>query len=103
MQFKYTNGFAPEDYCVSVSASDSISLADTEKRAFINITMSAASKVVTLGLEDGQNAIVYNYGGTNAFTVKNVSGDSGTSVGAGKVALILASTTANSTKVIVLN
>lgn len=67
-------------------------LADGEKTAIIGITLTAASKTVTLGLKEGQAALVINEGGTNAFTVKNVSGDAGTSVAAGKVALVTAGT-----------
>ena len=46
---------------------------------------------------------VANIGGTNAVTVKAISGDTGTSVGAGKVAIVIASTTANASKIYVLN
>lgn len=67
-------------------------LADGEKTAIIGITLTAASKTVTLGLKEGQAALVINEGDTNAFTVKNVSGDAGTSVAAGKVALVTAGT-----------
>lgn len=55
------------------------------------------------GLKDGQTALVTNIGGTNAVTVKNVSGDTGTSVAAGKCAIVIASTTADGSKVYVLN
>lgn len=79
------------------------SLAASEKKPYIGITLSAASKTVTLGLETGQVAIVVNEGGSNAFTLKNVSGDSGTSLAAGKLAIIKASKTANGSKVYVLN
>lgn len=65
-------------------------LADGEKTAIIGIALTAASKTVTLGLKEGQAALVINEGGTNAFTVKNVSADSGTSVAAGKIALVTA-------------
>ena len=78
-------------------------LAPEEKTAYIGITLTAASKTVTLGLPENAVAIVVNEGGTNAFTLKNVSGDSGTSVAAGKLAVVRASTTANGSKVYVLN
>lgn len=87
----------------TLSKSADYSLAAAEKKPYIGITLSAASKTVTLGLETGQVAIVVNEGGTNAFTLKNVSGDSGTSLAAGKLAIIRASTTANGSKVYVLN
>ena len=87
----------------TLSKSADYSLAASEKTPYIGITLSAASKTVTLGLETGQVAIVVNEGGTNAFTLKNVSGDSGTSLAAGKLAIIKASKTANGSKVYVLN
>lgn len=86
-----------------ISKAADYTLAEGEKKLYIGVTLTAASKTVTLGLANGQVAIVANEGGTNAFTVKNVSGDSGASLAAGKVALVVASTTANSTKVTVLN
>ena len=88
---------------VELTKSANYTLADDEKVPYIGITLSAASKVVTLDLPDGTAAIVVNEGGTNAFTLKNVSGDSGTSLAAGKLAIIRASTTANGSKVYVLN
>lgn len=87
---------------VSLSKAADYSLTDDEKGAYVGITMTAASKVLTLGLKDGDVALIVNEGGTNALTVKNVSGDSGTSLGAGKAMLICASTTANSSKVTIL-
>lgn len=87
----------------TLSKSADYSLAASEKKPYIGITLSAASKTVTLGLETGQVAIVVNEGGSNAFTLKNVSGDSGTSLAAGKLAIIRASTTANGSKVYILN
>lgn len=79
------------------------SLAPAEKKPYIGITATAGSKTFTLGLETGQVAIVVNEGGTNAFTLKNVSGDSGTTLAAGKLAIVKASKTANGSKVYVLN
>lgn len=87
----------------TISKGADYSLAAAEKKPYIGITLSAASKTVTLGLPDGTVAIVVNEGGTNAFTLKNVSGDSGTSLAAGKLAVIKASKTANGSKVYILN
>lgn len=87
----------------SISKNANYTLAAAEKTAYIGITLTAASKTVTLDLPDGVACIVVNEGGTNAFTLKNVSGDSGTSIAAGKAYLVRASTTANSTKLILLN
>lgn len=88
---------------VALSKAADYTLKDDEKVPYIGITMTAASKTVTLGLPDSTVAIVVNEGGTNAFTLKNVSGDSGTSLAAGKLAIIKASKTANGSKVYILN
>ena len=88
---------------VSITKNANYSLADSEKKAYIGITASAASKTITLGLPDNTVALVVNEGGTNAFTLKNVSGDSGTSIAAGKAYLVRASTTANASKLTLLN
>lgn len=74
----------------TLSKAADYALDDGEKTAVIGITLTAASKTVTLGLKEGQAALVINEGDTNAFTVKNVSADSGTSVAAGKIALVTA-------------
>jgi hypothetical protein len=82
-----------------ISSGANVTLTEEQKAAqYIGITLSAASKTVTLGLPDGAVAIVVNEGGTNAFTLKNVSGDSGTSIAAGEAYLVRASTTANASK-----
>ena len=88
---------------VSLTKSANYELAAEEKVAYIGITLSAASKTVTLGLPDNAVALVVNEGGSNAFTLKNVSGDTGTSVAAGKAYLVRASQTANGSKVTLLN
>ena len=67
------------------------------------VELTAASKAVTLGIANGQVMFVANVGGTNAFTLKGQSGDSGTSLSAGKVAVVFGSKTANATKIYVLN
>ena len=88
---------------VVLTKSADYTLAKDERAAYIGVTMSAASKTLTLGLPDNAVCLVVNEGGTNAFTLKNVSGDSGTSLGAGKATLVRASATANGSKVYVLN
>ena len=88
---------------VSLSKSANYSLAEDEKVFYIGVTLTAASKTVTLGLKTGQVAVVVNEGGTNAFTLKNVSGDTGTSLAAGKLAVVRGSKTADASKVYVLN
>ena len=103
MKWKNTDGWDLSDMTAKVAMSDSYALKADEKRPIIAFACSAASKTLTLGLADGQGAIIMNTGGTNAVTVKNVSGDSGTSVAAGKVALVIGSTTANGSSVAVLN
>lgn len=70
---------------------------------YYGITLSAAGKTVTLDRAEGTVCFVMNEGGTNAFTLKNVSGDTGTSIAAGKIALVVASRTANKSAMTVLN
>lgn len=103
LKWKNSAGWDLADFAVNLTISANAELTEEQKRPYINVTASAASKTLTLGLKDGQTAIVTNTGGTNAFTLKNVSGDTGTSVAAGKVAIIVASTTANGSVVAVLN
>jgi len=86
----------------TLSKSASYSLADEEKTAYIGITLTASSKTVTLGLDDGLACIVVNEG-SNAFTLKNVSGDTGTSIASGKAYLVKASTTADGSVLTLLN
>lgn len=104
-EWKYSNGFAPAiDFCELVSMSKDTKLEDKQKDLFIRFTCSAASKVLTMDFDEGQFAIIANVGGTNAVTVKNIAGDTGTSVAAGKVALFIGgSSTADTCKCYVLN
>ena len=88
---------------VSLSKAADYTLTEAEKTLYIGVTLTAASKTVTLGLPEGAVCLLVNEGGTNAFTVKNVSGDSGTSVAAGKAYLVRASRTANGSKLTLLN
>jgi hypothetical protein len=89
---------------LALSKDDSYALADAEKaNLFFNITATAGSKTITLGLAAGQVAFVNNAGAVNAFTLKNVAGDDGTPVAAGKLVMIVASATANASTVIALN
>jgi hypothetical protein len=69
----------------------------------ILITMLAGSKVVTLGLAAWQVAFVHNVGGTNAFKLKNIAEDTGTSLAAGKIVLVIGSATKDASTVIALN
>lgn len=103
MEWKYTNGFDPAEFATSISIEDDYTLADAEKDLFVAFTCSAASKSIVLAVEPGQFMVVANIGGTNAVTVKAIKGDTGTSVAAGKVALVIGSATANASKVYVLN
>ena len=88
---------------VAITKNANYTLAEDEKKFYIGITASAASKTITLGLPDGAVCVVVNEGGSNAFTLKNVSGDSGTSIATGKAYLVRASTTANATVLTLLN
>ena len=85
-----------------VSKGANYTLQENEKAAVIALAATASSKTFTLDLPDYTVAIVVNVG-VNAFTLKNVSGDSGTSIAGGKVYLIFASRTANDSALYLLN
>ena len=68
----------------------------------ISAKMTAASKVLTLGLAAGQVAFVYNHG-TETFTVKNVATDTGTSLATTKLLLVVGHATKDTSTVIALN
>lgn len=103
MQWHFTDGWDLGDFSEVVTFSVDTKLTADQKRPFIVATASAASKALTLDLAVGDVAFVANVGGANAFTLKNVAGDSGTSLATGKVAIVVASQTANASKVYVLN
>lgn len=103
MEWKYSNGFTPSEFATDITMADDKELAESEKDLFVSFTCSAASKSLVLGVEPGQFMIVANIGGTNAVTVKAIKGDTGTSVAAGKVALVIGAATANASKIYVLN
>lgn len=87
-----------------ISKADNYALSEAEKNSFfVPVEFSAASKVLTLGLAENQVMLVKNVGATNAVTVKNISGDTGTSLAAGKIALCVGGTTANTATVDLLN
>ena len=87
-----------------LSMEDSATLSDAKRNSLVlQFSCSAASKSLTLGLADKQIMIVCNFGETNAVTVKARTGDTGTSIGTGKVALVIGSVTPNASKFYVLN
>ena len=77
--------------------------ADEKNCLAVKFSCSAASKALTLGLEDGQVMFVANVGDTYAVTVKAIAGDSGAAINTGKVAIVIGSSTANASKIYVLN
>ncbi len=87
----------------TLSKSANYILTPQERAQYIGATFTAASKTLTLSLDDGTAVILVNEGGANAFTCKNVAGDSGTSIAAGKAYLVKASKTANATVYTALN
>lgn len=103
MRWKMTDGHIPSDFCNQIAFSVDTALTAEQRTMFISFSCSAASKALTLGVEPGECMLVANIGGTNAVTVKAITGDSGTSVAAGKVALVIGSGTANASKIYVLN
>lgn len=103
MKWNWTGGWNLDDFSKLITSAVDYTLAEDEKTPFISCVFSAASKALTLGLRDGDVMFVANIGGTNAVTVKAIAGDTGTSVAAGKVAICIGSTTANASKIYVLN
>lgn len=103
MNLGFTNGWELGALKTALALSDSATLGVDQKKPFIAVSCSAASKSLTLGLKDGDMALVYNTGDTNAITIKNLATDTGTSLAAGKVAIVVASETANATVVTALN
>ena len=103
MKWGFTDGWKLGDLSAVIEKADSYALAEDEKKPFVNVSMSAASKALTLGLDVGDVMVVSNIGGSNAVTVKAIDGDTGTSVAAGKVALCIGQASANASKIYVLN
>ena len=103
MGWRYSNGYSTAEFSTVLSFDADATLTEEQKDLVIVATASAASKSLYLGLADGQPMIIANVGSTNAFTAKNLEGDTGTSIATGKVALVIGSTTANGTKIYVLN
>lgn len=103
MKWHYTDGWNLDDFSTDLSISDNATLSANQKTPFVSVTATAASKSLVLGLEPGDFMIVANIGASNAVTVKAISGDTGTSVAAGKVALCIGSATADASKIYVLN
>ena len=103
MKWQFTDGWNLDDFSRSLSIEDDYTLVADEKAPFLSFTCSAASKSIVLGIGAGDVMFVANIGGTNAVTVKAIKGDTGTSVAAGKVAIVIGSTTANASKIYVLN
>jgi len=103
MEWKYTGGFDPREFATVLSLEDDYELKDTEKDLFVAFDCSEASKTLLLGLADGQHMFVTNIGDTNAVTVANLEDDTGTSLAKGETALVIGSTTADATVILVLN
>ena len=103
MKWHFSDGWNLDDFSVSLAMEDDAALETEQKVPFVAFSCSAASKSLVLGVAPGDFMLVANIGGTNAVTVKAITGDTGTSVAAGKVALVIGSGTANASKIYVLN
>ena len=103
MNWHFSDGWTLADFAESLALEDSAILTADQKRPFVAFSCSAASKSLILDVAPGDFMLVANIGGTNAVTVKAITGDTGTSVAAGKVALVIGSGTANASKIYVLN
>lgn len=78
-------------------------LSDIDKMTETLEVGSASAVTLTLGGAEGQTFHIENTNASDAITLKNVSGDSGTSLAAGKIAYVICHDTANRTKIVVLN
>ena len=103
MKWHFSDGWNLDDFSVSLAMEDDAALEAEQKVPFVAFSCSAASKSLVLGVAPGDFMLVANIGGTNAVTVKAITGDTRTSVAAGKVALVIGSGTANASKIYVLN
>lgn len=81
-----------------ITLSDNMTLAEQDRAFVLVVNATASGKTLTLGLPDGACCIVIN-GGSNTFTLKNVSGDTGTSVASAGIYLVKASQEANASRV----
>jgi len=99
MGWKYSNGYSTKEFSTVMEFSDDYALTEEQKDLYLLATATAASKTLTLGLEDGQPMTVINNGATNAFTLKNLEGDDGVSVAPGEKVEVIGSTTVNGTKI----
>lgn len=98
-----TGGALSKLKVISLEKTNNYALTAAERAMFVTIAISAASKALTLGMGDGEVMVVYNSGDTNAVTVKNLAADTGSSLAVGKMAFVFGSSTANGTKIVVLN
>lgn len=90
--------------CSRISIAQQSYTATEENRMALVISASSASTAaLVLGGSDADVFLFCNTNAEDAITVKNLETDSGTSVAAGKTALILCSDVANQTKIIVLD
>lgn len=88
----------------AISKAVDYALSAAELKALaVRVTLTAESKTVTLGLAANQIMFVLNAGDTNAFTLKNIAADTGTSLAAGKIVLVIGSATEGASTVIALN
>ena len=84
-----------------ISSGANITLKEKDRAFYLAFSLTAASKTVTLDLPEDAVCVVVNEG-SNAFTLKNVSGDSGQSVAASNAYLVHASRTANATTLLLI-
>jgi hypothetical protein len=82
----------------TITLSDNMTLPEQDRAFVLLVNATAASKTLTLDLPDDACCIVK--GDSNTFTLKNVSGDTGTSVASGGVYLVKASREANGTMIV---
>ena len=101
MQWKYSNGYDTSEFLTDLSFDDDYALGEYEKDLILKASATASSKTLTLGLADNQPMLILN-AGDEAFTAANLKDDSGQSIGANELYLVIGSSTADSTSFIQL-
>ena len=103
MKFRFTDGWLLGDFSAAVSVEEDIELKDGDKKPCIIVTPVNADCTLTLGLEAGDVALIYvTEDDAAGITIKNVEDDTGTELAAGDVVMVVASQTADATKVITI-
>ena len=84
----------------TITLSDNMTLPERDRAFVLIVQATASSKTLTLDLPDDACCIVVTIDDSNAYTLKNVSGDNGASISPGSIYLVKAGREANGTMVV---